>query len=263
MNNSRQQIARDNIRESWSDILNKCLETAIEESQAKCSAKKVISDIISNYSPDKLIKIDECESDYLARCGGITDDLWDILKSILCNAFEVKCASLYPGNPYFRGAYLRNIINGEIQVKKDDIKRSIENIFISKDTDIICSPQIVKNWFVHEFKNYCFDECSATFDDDKNIKLHLKILTALTSSVSNRIDRRTILSNIIDDKTSSFPFVVKYIDYDKNLVQPNIPKSINLYTNWFNDDLMKICPQSQYLINSLERPRPLYRNSNK
>ena len=210
---AQQQRAREKLRAEWPVFRDAVLEEAIAEVQEEAAAAKVADRLGTAWAVEDIIRLDRADVALLSPSLGVPEAFKERLKDKLASAAETKLKESLAGNPHARGSKLKLLIDQEVESQIATLRGLAERISASRPTSTLASPETVRRRAIRLLASKVATELRAlpAACDESEPKRRLKLLTALLTPGGKPDQRAAMLRGIVDGRTASFPYVLKYL----------------------------------------------------
>jgi hypothetical protein len=224
------------------------LRTTLARAQEIDSAAIVSASIWPRCEPAALIQLDNSDPDFLLRAVGVSASFDNSLSVVCFDAAEAKFTANVAANPYYGGTKLRTLVGQEIKFVRDNLRRMADGLFEKFGTDRFASAEKVRELVKQALSDRCLDELLAWIGGNEDEpKRHLKILTALVIRGGNRSYRKKLFETMINGKTATFPYVLKYLNRSTPPSIPDLPGGQGYNVNGFTTDLVQLFPEAAHV----------------
>jgi hypothetical protein len=210
---TQQQRVRDGLRADWPSLRDAVLEGALAEAQEEAAAASVLDRLGAVWDVEDIVRLDRSDPVLLLPPVGVPEAFKERLKNKLALAAEAKLKESVADNPHARGSKLKRLIDQEVESKIVALRGQAERVSASRPQGILVSPEIVRTRAVQLISCKVAAELRALppGGDESEPKRRLKLLTALSAPGGTPDQRAAMLRGIVDGRTASFPFVLKYL----------------------------------------------------
>jgi len=210
---TQQQIARERLRAEWYALRDAVLEDALAEVQGEAAAVAVADTLGATWLVEDMIRLDQADSVLLSPPVCVPESFKERLKDKLATAAEKKLKESVADNPHARGGKLRRLVDQEVESQVAGLRAEAERTAANRPRGMLASPATVRRRAIQLLSGRVATELRAlpAAGDESEAKRRLKLLTALSTPGGTPDQRAAMLRGILDGRTASFPFVLKYL----------------------------------------------------
>ena len=249
---SRQQMVREMLRENWKQLLSG-VGPGLQTEQDRESAEVVIAEIWPALAPEHLLLLDSGDRAFLCRSKGEPPALRGELEKIMLVEASKLLTTISDTNQHARGAKLEKIIAEEIAANWDDVRREVDHIFESAQSDCLGDPAGVRKRVIALLAERCLAEISGNCDESA-ARHHLKVLAALVTPSGRPAEKQEQLTCLKDGTTASFPYIPKYLGPGSvPVIRLFEPSSGDVDLSCFTPQLVGLFPEAVHVRDCLQR----------
>jgi hypothetical protein len=219
---------------------------------AVACADDLIAVLMDGASASFLVALDRGDPQLLHTRPATREGIATFLPDRMTEQLSSLSAEQQQENKYLRGARLREIVKERVtrwlECRQDEIHRIADSL-IEKD-EYPARPHDIRELVMLKLNNAILDLCVG--QPNPEVVFHLKILTLMTASWGTEAFRAQLFSRLGDHRTSSFPFVVKYLVRDKAPRVPPLPDVSPTSIVDLAATVSSVCPQAEIVARAVD-----------